>query len=92
MAATRKFLDKVEPHFTEGGRLQNYYGLYEMVDTFLYTPSDVTQGATHVRDGNDLKRTMTYVVLATMLCVMMAWYNNRLSSQYCVRVYGQSQY
>jgi len=78
MAATRKFLDKVEPHFTEGGRLQTYYGLYEMVDTFLYTPSDVTQGATHVRDGNDLKRTMTYVVLATMLCVDLCCFSDHV--------------
>lgn len=90
MAATRKFLDKVEPHFTEGGKLQNYYGLYEMVDTFLYTPSDVTQGATHVRDGNDLKRTMTYVVLATFLCVMMAWYNTGYQANLALESMGKA--
>ena len=90
MAATRKFLDKVEPHFTEGGKLQNYYGLYEMVDTFLYTPSAVTQGATHVRDGNDLKRTMTYVVLATILCVMMAWYNTGYQANVALESMGKT--
>ncbi|HIG07433.1 MAG: NADH:ubiquinone reductase (Na(+)-transporting) subunit B [Methylococcales bacterium] len=90
MAATRKFLDKVEPHFTEGGKLQKYYGLYEMVDTFLYTPSDVTQGATHVRDGNDLKRTMTYVVLATFLCVMMAWYNTGYQANLALESMGKA--
>ena len=90
MAATRKFLDKVEPYFTEGGKLQHYYGLYEMVDTFLYTPSDVTQGATHVRDGNDLKRTMTYVVLATILCVMMAWYNTGYQANVALESMGKA--
>ncbi len=90
MAATRKLLDKVEPHFTEGGKLQKYYGLYEMVDTFLYTPSDVTQGATHVRDGNDLKRTMTYVVLATVLCVMMAWYNTGYQANLALESMGKA--
>ncbi|MDP7536520.1 MAG: NADH:ubiquinone reductase (Na(+)-transporting) subunit B [Methylococcales bacterium] len=90
MAATRKLLDKVEPHFTEGGKLQKYYGLYEMVDTFLYTPSDVTQGATHVRDGNDLKRTMTYVVLATLLCVMMAWYNTGYQANLALESMGKA--
>ncbi|MCX7084485.1 MAG: NADH:ubiquinone reductase (Na(+)-transporting) subunit B [Methylococcales bacterium] len=73
--SAREFLDSIEPHFTKGGRLEKYYGLYEMVDTFIYTPADVTRGTTHVRDGNDLKRTMTFVVIATVFCVLMAMYN-----------------
>ena len=73
--SARKFLDSLEPHFAKGSKLERYYGLYEMVDTFIYTPSDVTSGNTHVRDGNDLKRTMTFVVIATLFCVLMAMYN-----------------
>ncbi|UOA08223.1 NADH:ubiquinone reductase (Na(+)-transporting) subunit B [Methylobacter sp. S3L5C] len=73
--SAREILDSIEPHFTKGGRLEKYYGLYEMVDTFIYTPADVTRGTTHVRDGNDLKRTMTFVVIATLFCVLMAMYN-----------------
>jgi Na+-transporting NADH:ubiquinone oxidoreductase subunit B len=73
--SARDFLDKLEPHFTKGGKLEKYYGLYEMVDTFIYTPADVARGSTHIRDGNDLKRTMTFVVIATFFCVLMAWYN-----------------
>ncbi len=73
--SAREILDSIEPHFTKGGRFEKYYGLYEMVDTFIYTPSDVTRGSTHVRDGNDLKRTMTFVVIATLFCVLMAMYN-----------------
>lgn len=73
--SARDFLDSIEPHFTKGGRFEKYYGLYEMVDTFIYTPATVTRGTTHVRDGNDLKRTMTFVVIATFFCVLMALYN-----------------
>lgn len=73
--SARDFLDSIEPHFTKGGKLEKYYGLYEMVDTFMYTPADVTRGTTHVRDGNDLKRTMTFVVIATFCCILMAVYN-----------------
>jgi Na+-transporting NADH:ubiquinone oxidoreductase subunit B len=73
--SARDFLDSIEPHFTKGGKFEKYYGLYEMVDTFIYTPADVTRGTTHVRDGNDLKRTMTFVVIATAFCILMAWYN-----------------
>jgi Na+-transporting NADH:ubiquinone oxidoreductase subunit B len=53
----RDILDSIEPYFTKGARFEKYYGLYEMVDTFIYTPADVTRGTTHVRDSNDLKRT-----------------------------------
>lgn len=73
--SAREFLDNLEPHFTKGGKLERYYGLYEMVDTFIYTPADVSRGKTHIRDGIDLKRTMTFVVIATFFCIMMALYN-----------------
>ncbi|MFI3219795.1 MAG: RnfABCDGE type electron transport complex subunit D, partial [Methylococcales bacterium] len=73
--SARKFLDSIEPYFIKGAKLEKYYGLYEMVDTFIYTPADVTRGTTHVRDGNDLKRTMTFVVIATFFCILMAVYN-----------------
>jgi Na+-transporting NADH:ubiquinone oxidoreductase subunit B len=40
----------------------------------LYTPSDVTPGAPHVRDAIDLKRLMIAVVLAATPCLLMAMY------------------
>ena len=75
MSKLRDLLDNIHPHFTKGGKFERYYGLYEMVDTFIYTPAEVTKGNTHIRDGIDLKRTMTYVVIATFFCILMALYN-----------------
>ncbi len=86
--SAREFLDSIEPHFTKGGRLEKYYGLYEMVDTFIYTPADVTRGITHVRDGNDLKRTMTFVVIATVFCVLMAMYNTGYQANLAMEAMG----
>ena len=86
--SARKILDKVEPHFTKGGRLEKYYGLYEMVDTFIYTPADVARGTTHVRDGNDLKRTMTFVVIATFFCILMAMYNTGYQANLAMEAMG----
>ena len=57
----RQFMDKIEPHFEKGGRFETFYALYEMVDTILYTPGEVTVSASHVRDAADLKRVMTTV-------------------------------
>jgi Na+-transporting NADH:ubiquinone oxidoreductase subunit B len=86
--SARDFLDSIEPYFTKGGKLEKYYGLYEMVDTFIYTPSEVTRGWTHVRDGNDLKRTMTFVVFATAVCVFMAMFNTGYQANMAMEVMG----
>jgi len=86
--SARDFLDSIEPHFAKGGKFEKYYGLYEMVDTFIYTPSDVTRGSTHVRDGNDLKRTMTFVVIATFFCILMAMYNTGYQANLAMEAMG----
>ncbi len=86
--SARQFLDSIEPYFTKGGKYEKYYGLYEMVDTFIYTPSDVTRGGTHVRDGIDLKRTMTFVVIATFFCVLMAMYNTGYQANLAMEAMG----
>ena len=75
MKFLRDILDKVEPHFTKGGKLEKFYPLYEAGDTFLYSPGYVTEGNTHLRDGIDLKRTMITVAMALGPVVLMALYN-----------------
>ncbi|MDT8406570.1 MAG: NADH:ubiquinone reductase (Na(+)-transporting) subunit B [Methylococcales bacterium] len=86
--SAREFLDRLEPHFSKGGRYEKYYGLYEMVDTFIYTPGVVTRGWTHIRDGLDLKRTMTFVVVATFFCVLMAMYNTGYQANLALEAMG----
>ncbi len=86
--SARDILDSIEPYFTKGGKFERYYGLYEMVDTFIYTPSEVTRGKTHVRDGNDLKRTMTFVVIATFFCILMAMYNSGYQANLAMEALG----
>ena len=75
MRLLRALLDSQAKHFKKGGKLEALYPLYEANDTFLYTPGEVTSGASHVRDGLDLKRMMVTVVLALSGCVFMAMYN-----------------
>ncbi|WP_068083850.1 NADH:ubiquinone reductase (Na(+)-transporting) subunit B [Polycladidibacter stylochi] len=71
----RNQLDKIAPLFEKGGKYEKFYAIYEMVDTFLYTPKTVTSVAPHARDHADLKRVMTYVVLATIPAILMGMYN-----------------
>ncbi|QDS99016.1 NADH:ubiquinone reductase (Na(+)-transporting) subunit B [Adhaeretor mobilis] len=75
LTVLRKLLDRLHPTFSEGGKLERLYPAYEAIDTFLYTPSDVTNTAAHVRDGMDLKRMMSIVVIALLPCFFMACHN-----------------
>jgi Na+-transporting NADH:ubiquinone oxidoreductase subunit B len=70
----RHYLERIQPLFRRGGPLERFGAIYEMVDTFIYTPPDVTAGAPHVRDAIDLKRVMIFVVLACTPCFFMAMY------------------
>ena len=75
MKLLRNLLDKAEPAFKEGGKLEKLHPAFEMVDTFLFTPGQVTTAPSHVRDGLDLKRLMTTVVIALIPCIYMALWN-----------------
>jgi Na+-transporting NADH:ubiquinone oxidoreductase subunit B len=57
----RTFMDRIAPHFEKGGRFEALFPAYEAIDTALYTPGHITAGASHVRDGLDLKRIMITV-------------------------------
>jgi Na+-transporting NADH:ubiquinone oxidoreductase subunit B len=71
----RKFLDKIEHHFEQGGRFEKWYALYEAADTFLYRPSSVTKTTAHVRDGIDLKRMMMTVWFCVMPALFFGMWN-----------------
>jgi Na+-transporting NADH:ubiquinone oxidoreductase subunit B len=75
MKLLRVLQDKQRPLFEKGGKLERLYPLFEANDTFLFTPGDVTKSASHVRDGIDLKRMMSVVILALLPCTLWAWYN-----------------
>lgn len=71
----RKILDDLEHHFQEGGRFQKWFAVFEVFDTFLYSPDSVTKSTAHVRDGVDLKRIMITVWLATFPAMFYGMYN-----------------
>jgi Na+-transporting NADH:ubiquinone oxidoreductase subunit B len=75
MQFLRNTLDKVEHHFEKGGKLESMYALYEMGDTFLFTPGSVTKKGAHVRDSLDLKRMMITVGIALQPVILMAQWN-----------------
>ena len=86
----RNFFDRIEPHFTKGGRYEKYFAIYEMVESFIYTPKTVTTVAPHARSYIDMKRIMTYVVIATIPCILFGLYNTGLQTNQAIAEYGAS--
>ena len=86
----RNFFDSIEPHFEKGGKWERYFPIYEMVESFLYTPKTVTTAAPHARSYIDMKRIMTYVVLATIPCILMALYNTGYQTNLAIAEHGPS--
>ena len=74
MSLREKF-DNIEPLFLPGGKYQKFYPIYEMVETFVYAINTPTKVAPHVRHDLDLKRTMIYVVIATLPALLFGLYN-----------------
>ena len=90
MKALRNFLDSQHDLFAEGGKLEKFYPLYEMIDTFVYTPGETAHGSVHVRDAIDLKRLMGTVAIALIPCILMALYNTGYQANTVLAGMGQT--
>ncbi|MBR9765194.1 MAG: NADH:ubiquinone reductase (Na(+)-transporting) subunit B [Rhodobacteraceae bacterium] len=86
----RRFFDRIEPSFEKGGKYERYFPLYEMVESFLFTPKTVTTAAPHARSYIDMKRIMTYVVIATVPCILFGLYNTGLQTNQAIADHGAS--
>ena len=75
MSFLRNTLNKIKPHFLEGGKLEKLYPAYDAFETFLFVPNHTTSTKCHVRDSIDLKRTMGTVILALIPCLIFGCYN-----------------
>lgn len=80
MRFLRAILDRQSHHFEKGGKLEKLFPLYEMGDTFLYSPGEVTKEASHVRDGMNTKHLMIGVAIALLPVMIMALYNTGLQA------------
>jgi Na+-transporting NADH:ubiquinone oxidoreductase subunit B len=88
MSKLRRFLDRLEPVFSKGGRFERFHALFEMFDTLLYSPPDVTRGSPHVRDALDLKRVIIMVVFAVTPCLLVGMWNTGYQANTAIAALG----
>ncbi|AAV97169.1 Na(+)-translocating NADH-quinone reductase subunit B (plasmid) [Ruegeria pomeroyi DSS-3] len=84
----RNFFDRIEPNFTKGGKYEKLFPIYEMVESFIYTPKTVTTAAPHARSYVDMKRIMTYVVIATIPAILWGMWNTGYQANSAIAMLG----
>lgn len=75
MSGLRNFVDKIKPTFSEGGKLSFLGSTFEAFETFLFVPNTTTTKGAHIRDCNDMKRTMITVIIALLPAFLFGCYN-----------------
>lgn len=74
MKALRNLVDKMKPTFSKGGKLGFLHSTFEGFETFLFVPDTTTTKGAHIRDCNDMKRTMIMVIVALMPAFLFGCY------------------
>lgn len=75
MDSLRKKIDKIKPDFVEGGKFGKFRSVFEGLESFLFVSNRVTFKGSHIRDSNDLKRTMSVVIIALVPALLFGAYN-----------------
>ena len=75
MSSLRRFVDKIKVPFEKGGKLHMFLSGFEAIETFLFVPNRVTTGRVHVRDANDMKRSLIIVLFAMVPALFFGIWN-----------------
>ena len=71
----RRYIDKIKPNFTEGGKFAWMQSTFEAFESFLFVPDETTKRGCQIRDAIDLKRTMITLVIALMPALLFGIWN-----------------
>jgi len=75
MSSLRRFVDKIKPPFEKGGKLHIFLSGFEAIETFLFVPNKTARGPVHIRDANDMKRSLILVMIAMVPALFFGIWN-----------------
>ncbi len=75
MSSLRRFVDKIKTPFEKEGKLHMFLAGFEAIETFLFVPDKVTSGRVHIRDANDMKRSLIIVLIAMVPALLFGIWN-----------------
>lgn len=68
-------VDKVKPNFEKGGKYEKWHPVFETFETFLLVQKNRTTKGSHIRDAIDMKRTMSFVIIALIPALLFGMWN-----------------
>lgn len=75
MSSLRRFVDKIKPPFEKGGKLHIFLAGFEAIESFFFVPNQVTRGRVHIKDANDMKRSLILVMIAMVPALLFGIWN-----------------
>ena len=75
MKALRNYVDKIKPHFQEGGKLHAFHSVFDGFETFLFVPNATSNSGVHIHDAIDSKRIMSIVVISLIPALLFGMFN-----------------
>ena len=80
MNSLKRLFNTARPHFETGGSMARLHPLFDAIETVAFSPPLTTTADAHVRDSLDLKRFMTFVIIALMPPFFYGIYNTGYQS------------
>lgn len=75
MSSLRNFFDRLQSKVSESPKWRKYQPVLNAFDTIFFTPNQTTSEGVQIRDGSDLKRVMSTVIIALIPALLFGMYN-----------------
>jgi len=75
MNALKNFFEKLQPHVQKGAKYHWLHSTYDAFFTMAFVPKKTSDSGTHIHDHIDLKRTMSFVIIALVPALLFGMYN-----------------
>ena len=92
MSALKNYIDRIRPHFEEGGRLHAFKSLYEGFETFWFVPNTTSQSGSSIHDAIDSKRIMSFVDIALLPALLFGMYNVGYQNYLAANMLGSASF
>ncbi len=75
MKALRNFFEKTKPYVQKGAKYHWLHSTHDAFFTLAFVPKNTSKSGSHIHDSIDLKRTMSFVIIALLPALLFGMYN-----------------
>ncbi len=75
MKALRNFFEKTKPYVQKGAKYHWLHSTHDAFFTLAFVPKNTSRSGSHIHDSIDLKRTMSFVIIALLPALIFGMYN-----------------